>query len=127
MSKFEAQTEENEIEALKARVTLLEHLIGTKQLPIPISHGIHELRVMYNELKQCIRSGDLPKGGSDNDSMLLLGDVYKSRDSALAGVFYVVCHGRDGNIALRCFPTLRYLSPARMDFDGLVRVPNGLR
>ncbi len=104
------------------RLKALEAIIGTKQLPIPISHGIHELRIMYGELKREIANR---VGDDSRDSfgwripMLVIGDIYKFQDAKTPDM-YIVVQGRDGNFAIKSFPTLIYYRPAALSWEELV-------
>lgn len=75
---------------------------------------IKRLEDEVKELRQCLKSGDLPKDvvkkESSNDPCLDVGDIYVLKNSEVRSV-WVVCLGRDGNMAIKMVPENKYYRP----------------
>jgi hypothetical protein len=103
------------------RLFALEQKVGTKQLPIPVSHAVHELRLMYGELKRKV-DGFNPQGDNDLSGKpvprLDYGQVYKASKVNETEI-YIVFLGRDGNTAVKSFPGGKYFRPKDLTWDNL--------
>ncbi len=103
---------------------MLNHVKDKEPIAIrELKDRIGRLEIVVENLRTCLRTGDLPKGEPEQcfGQELEVGAVFKSNklnDSYL----YIVINGRDGYRAVKRFPSIKYYRPIDLKWDNLEQV-----